>query len=80
MDIGQTEAVTTGVADAIQAATSQELLAEKLGVSQQAVSAWLVQGFVPKNRAIEIEANYGIPRARLVDPKLLDLVDSGSGL
>jgi hypothetical protein len=76
----QQTCVTSGVSDAIVAAGSQEILANALGVTQQAVSGWLSQGWVPKGRAIEIEANYGVPRARLVDPKILDLVDTGSDL
>lgn len=70
----------TGIADAIKAAETQEQLAATLGVSQQAVSAWLTQGFVPKDRAREIEMQYGIPRARLLDPKLLDAVSSETAL
>lgn len=72
--------VASGIAEAVTAAGSQEALAAQLGVTQQAVSVWVTQGWAPKKRAIEIEMHYGIPRARLVDPKILDLVDTGSGL
>ena len=51
-------------------AGSQVLLAAELGVTQAAVSKWLVQGFVPLQRAIEIEAIYGVPRTALVHPRL----------
>lgn len=70
----------TGIADAIGAALTQEALAGALGVTQQAVSAWLKQGWVPVDRAREIEMHYGIPRARLVDPKIMDAVSSGAEL
>lgn len=73
-------ASTSGIADAIKAAETQEALAIKLGVTQQAVSAWLKQGWVPRDRAKEIENQYGVPRARLVDPKIMDAVSSENAL
>lgn len=70
----------SGIAQAVKAALTQEALAEKLGVTQQAVSAWLKQGWVPLERAIEIEAEYGIPRAKLANPRIMAMADSGSTL
>lgn len=68
----------TGIADAVLRAGSQTELANKIGVSQQVVSKWLKRGFVPLSRVVEIESEYGIPRARLANPRLTDLVvDSG---
>jgi hypothetical protein len=61
---------TTGIEDAIALAGTQDLLSEALGVSQQAVSGWLKQGWTPLDRAIEIEAQFGVPRARLVSPRI----------
>jgi DNA-binding transcriptional regulator YdaS (Cro superfamily) len=65
----------TGIADALTKAGNQEKLADQLGVSQQAVSIWLRRGWVPVRRALEIEAQFGIPRSRLISPRLADLVD-----
>lgn len=67
----------TGIADAVLRAGSQTELANKIGVSQQVISKWLKRGFVPLARVVEIEAEYGIPRARLANPRLTSLVDSG---
>jgi DNA-binding transcriptional regulator YdaS (Cro superfamily) len=69
----------TGIADALQQAGNQAHLAERLGVSQQAVSIWLRRGWVPVRRALEIEAQFGVPRARLISPRLADLVDLPEG-
>lgn len=63
-----------GIFKAIKAAGNQTKLADALGVSQQAISKWTRLGWVPVDRAIEIEAQYGIPRRDLVNPKLRDLL------
>ncbi len=68
----------TGIAEAVVIAGSQSKLAERLGVSQQVVSNWLKKGFVPVSRILEIEAQFGVPRARLANPRLTDLVDAGA--
>lgn len=62
-----------GIDLAVEAAGSQGKLAAQLGVTQQAVLRWVRLGFVPLRRAQEIEAAFGIPRARLADPRVLAL-------
>lgn len=62
------------VDEAVKAAGTQVKLAEVLGVSQQAVSMWRRRGWVSPLRAQEIEALYGIPRTRLMKPRLVELV------
>ena len=64
----------TGIAEAVLMAGSQAKLADVLGVSQQLVSKWMRQGWVPMRRILEIEAQYGVSRHRLVNPRLTDLV------
>ena len=48
----------------------QKHVAEALGVTQAAVSKWIISGFVPLRRAVEIEALYGVPRLKTVHPTL----------
>jgi DNA-binding transcriptional regulator YdaS (Cro superfamily) len=64
-----------GIHAALLKAGSQQVMANQLGVSQQAISIWLRRGWVPHRRAIEIEQTYNIPRARLISPRLIDLVE-----
>lgn len=68
------ETTTTGIEDAITAAGSQAKLGEALGVTQQTVSLWLKAGYVPNEHIVPIEAQFGIPRNRLINPRLADLV------
>ena len=75
----ESDVTETGIDRAIKAAKSQAKLAELLGVSQQQVSKYKAQGFVPLGRAKEIEAQLGIPRASLINPRIVDLVD-GEGV
>ena len=64
----------TGIAAAVERAGTQAKLAQQLGVSQQAVSQWIDQGWVPLRRAGQIEERYKVPRGRLLNPKILALV------
>jgi DNA-binding transcriptional regulator YdaS (Cro superfamily) len=67
---------STGIAMAVKQAGTQGVLAKRLGVSQQAISLWVEQGWVPLRRAGEIEKEFAIPRARLVNPKIIELVSA----
>lgn len=64
----------TGIAIAVGKAGTQAKLAQGLGVSQQAVSQWIDQGWVPLRRAEQIENQYQIPRGQLANPRLLALL------
>jgi len=66
----------TGIARAVALAGNQGALALALNVSQQAVSAWETQGFVPLERAKGIAELYGIPRRELINPRILSLVEA----
>lgn len=66
----------SGVDQAIKQAGGQVALAKHLGVSQQAISLWRRQGWVPLKRINEIEAQFGIPRIELVNPTILDMVST----
>ena len=70
----------SGIEAAIAAAGKQQLLAEAIGVSQQAVSRWRRRGYVPVCHVVQIEAQFGVPRTTLVNPKILGVLDVGGGL
>lgn len=61
-----------GVDKAVAAAGSQAKLGALLGITQQAVYKWVIRGYVPLDRAIEIEYQIGIDRTELLDPRVLD--------
>ena len=65
---------------AVSKAGGQPKMAEELGVTQQCVSRWCRQGYVPTNRAKEIELCYGVPRADLISPKLRSDLGAGGDL
>lgn len=65
----------SGIEEAVKAAGGQVQMAEALGVTQQAVSIWVRQGWAPNGRIVEIETRFGVPRQRLINPRIADLVD-----
>lgn len=64
----------TGIEQAVAAAGSQGKLADELGVTQQLVSTWVRQGYAPVRWLVPIEQATGVGRARLISPKLADLL------
>lgn len=66
--------MTTGIQEAVDKAGGQKQLADLLGVSRQAVQNFVRRGYVPTGRAIEVEAQTGVDRKRLVDPRLVGLL------
>ncbi len=70
----------SAVAEVIRLAGGQEKLATTMGVLQQTVSEWLRKGYMPLKRAIEAEMNYGVSRTKLLNPRLLSAIDTGSEL
>lgn len=54
--------------------SGQGWLAKKLGVTQQAISVWLCRGYVPTNRADEIEQLTGVPARELLNPRLVKML------
>lgn len=67
---------TTGIDEAIAAAGSQEELARLIGCTQQNVSFWKRRGYVAGERVVEVEQVSGVPRARLINPRLRGLLDT----
>jgi DNA-binding transcriptional regulator YdaS (Cro superfamily) len=70
----------SGIEQAVAAAGSQAKLADMLGCTQQNVSFWVRQGYVPVERIREIEQATGVHRSILIDPALIDLLSPASDL
>ena len=71
---GDTTPQETGIQEAVRLAGGQRQLADSLGVSKQAVQQMVARGWAPANRAVEIEAQFGVDRKRLIDPSLVELL------
>ena len=65
----------TGIERAVQAAGSISALSRALKISHQVANRWHKRGHVPVERALEIEALYGVPARELVDPAVLQLAN-----
>jgi DNA-binding transcriptional regulator YdaS (Cro superfamily) len=63
-----------GIEKVFELAGGPLALAEKLGISHQAVYSWRKRGHVPASRAMELEGLYGVQREELVSPALLALL------
>lgn len=70
--------VVTGIAAAVKKVGTQAKLATKLGVSQQAISQWVDQGWAPLRRASQIGELLNIPCSELADPRILALVGAAT--
>ena len=60
------------IASVVTSAGGQTKLAAVLGVTQAAISKWHVRGWMPVHRARECEALFGVDRALLAEPTLVD--------
>ena len=66
----------TGIKKAIEMAGGANALATKLGVTHQAIYTWVRRGWVPAQRALQIEIIYDVPRGDLFKPELAALLAS----
>lgn len=63
------------VQQAIKKAGGQGPLADQVGVTQQAVSLWLHQGYVPFERLHKVQELTGLKPRDLCDPRLVSLLE-----
>jgi DNA-binding transcriptional regulator YdaS (Cro superfamily) len=68
------DSATTGIERAITQAGGQDSLAERMGCTQQNVSVWKKNGYVPLVRAVEIEQLTGVPREDLISPRIKEVI------
>ena len=66
--------MSEAINEAIRRAGSQGKLAKRVGVSQQAVNVWVKNGFMPPERASQVESQFGIPAVSLIDPQLANII------
>ena len=61
----------TGIKQAIELAGGVNALAHALNVTHQAIYTWAKRGWVPMQRAVQIEQAYNVPRTDLLKPELV---------
>lgn len=71
----QTEATIERLDSVIGQAGGIIAFAKEMDVSHQAVYAWKRRGSVPIERAVTIEALYGVPARELVSPSIATALD-----
>ena len=59
-----------GIQRAVKLAGGQVELGVMLGVTQQNISKWVISGYAPINRAIQISELFDIPARQLVSSKI----------
>lgn len=66
----------TGIERAVEMAGGQGPLGASLSppVSQQAISKWLTRGWLPADRAVEVERIYNIDARTLLSPALVKVL------
>jgi DNA-binding transcriptional regulator YdaS (Cro superfamily) len=65
----------SGVEQACDTVGGQKFLAEAVGVTPQAVSLWVAQGYVPWERVYKVAELTKVARKELCDPRLVDLLE-----
>lgn len=60
--------------DAVVKVGGAPAVARKLKVSHQAVYVWMKRGWAPTARAAKLEKLTGIPRSKMINPKLAKIL------
>ena len=55
-------------------------VARVLGVTYQAVTQWIAQGYVPSKRVPEFSIQFGVPRNEILSPKVRNAAGVGGEL
>jgi hypothetical protein len=59
-----------GIQRAVKLAGGQVELGQMINVTQQNISKWVLSGYAPLNRAIQIAELFDIPARSMVSPKI----------
>jgi hypothetical protein len=60
----------SGIQRAVKLAGGQNELGAMIDVTQQNISKWVISGYAPVDRAIQISELFDIPARQLVSPKI----------
>lgn len=63
----------SGIEEVVALAKKQVKVANELGVSKTTIKSWLDKGYVPLEYVQPISQRYGIERARLCEPLILEV-------
>jgi DNA-binding transcriptional regulator YdaS (Cro superfamily) len=77
-EVEMIDTTKSGIELAIEAAGSQEALAAAVGCTQQNVSWWKRQGFVPVEHLVVVEQSTGVSRALLINPRISELLSNNT--
>jgi hypothetical protein len=68
------------VTKAVDAAGGATAVGRALGVTYQAVCEWMKQGYMPAERAKQMELEFGVPRLDLMSPRVRSAIGAGGEL
>lgn len=68
------------VTRAVDGAGGATAVGRALGVTYQAVCEWMKQGYMPAERAKQMELEFGVPRIDLMSPRVRSAIGAGGEL
>lgn len=72
--------IDNAVSRAVAAHGGPVAVGKLLGVTYQAVTQWIAQGYVPNKRVAEFSIQFGVPRNEILSPKVRNAAGVGGEL